>query len=104
MGAEMGIAGLAVFLAIVLGLVRRLWRLRRHALSRDLATAMVLSIAAYLGTAMFLHLSYQRYLWFLVALAGAALHVLSGELRTVRDIQTVPYRGPLPSLQPAAWR
>lgn len=104
MGAEMGVAGLAVFLAIVLGLARRLWGLRRHASSRDLATAMVLSIAMYLGTAIFLHLSYQRYLWFLVALAGAALHVLTAELRAARDIRAVQSRDPLPSLQPAALR
>ena len=31
---------------------------------------------AYLTTALFLHLSYQRYYWLLLGLAGAAVHIL----------------------------
>ena len=31
---------------------------------------------AYLCTAIFLHLSYQRYYWFLIASASAAAHLL----------------------------
>jgi hypothetical protein len=44
-----------------------------------LATAILLGIFGYFGTATFLHLSYQRYYWFLLGLAGAALQVFSAE-------------------------
>ena len=80
-GAETGSAGLLVFFLIVgtlfVGLrwARRFWlpRSRRRA---DLAVAFSLSLVAYLGTGMFLHLSFERYLWFLVAIASAAIHIL----------------------------
>jgi putative inorganic carbon (hco3(-)) transporter len=81
MAAECGALGLATFLAVVAVLLNGLWQARRTWLGRDrdaadLVTAFCLSLSAYLCTAMFLHLSYQRYYWFLLALASAALHVL----------------------------
>ncbi len=81
LAAENGLVGLLLFLAIVLLLVVRLWRARRQWLPHrrefaDLATAYWLSLLAYLWTGIFLHLSYQRYYWFLLALATAALHAL----------------------------
>jgi hypothetical protein len=80
-GAETGSAGLLVFFLIMgtlfVGLrwARRFWvpRSRRRA---DLAVALSLSLVAYLGTGMFLHLSFERYLWFLVAIASATVHIL----------------------------
>jgi O-antigen ligase len=83
-GAETGAAGLLVFGAIVLTLfiglrwARQFWlpRSRRRA---DLAVAFALSLVSYLGTGMFLHLSFERYLWFLVGAASAAIHVLRQE-------------------------
>jgi len=83
-GAETGSAGLLVFFLIVGSLfaglrwARRFWlpRSRRRA---DLAVAFSLSLVAYLGTGMFLHLSFERYLWFLVATASAAIHILRQE-------------------------
>jgi putative inorganic carbon (hco3(-)) transporter len=85
-GAETGSAGLLVFFLIVgtlfagLRWVRRFWlpRSRRRA---DLAVAFSLSLVAYLGTGMFLHLSFERYLWFLVAIASAAVHILRQDQR-----------------------
>lgn len=83
-GAETGAAGLLVFFLIVgtlfvgLRYARRFWlpRSRRRA---DLAVAFSLSLVAYLGTGMFLHLSFERYLWFLVATTSAAIHILRQE-------------------------
>lgn len=80
--AETGLIGLVTFLSIVGYLLRRLWGARRALLERDryaadLATALSMSLIAYLITALFLHLSYQRYYWFLIALASAALHVIA---------------------------
>jgi hypothetical protein len=45
-----------------------------------IATAILLGIFGYFGTAMFLHLSYQRYYWFLMALAGAAIRIFNLEI------------------------
>jgi O-antigen ligase len=80
-GAELGIAGLVVFLAIVATLMRDLWRERnRCSLTRPdlahLSTALWLSLLAYLTTGVFLHLMYERYFWMLLAIAGSALHVI----------------------------
>jgi len=80
LAAENGLVGLLVFMTIVVLVIRKLWIARRRwrfdrpDLS-DLATACCLSLVAYLWTAIFLHLSYQRYYWFLLAFSGAALHI-----------------------------
>ncbi len=79
--AETGTLGLASFMAIVVILLSRLWRLRKRFLKTNteyanLATGFWLSIVAYLSTAVFLHFSYQRYFWILLALGGATIHVL----------------------------
>lgn len=81
MAAETGLVGLACFLGIPLVLLRQLWSERRRWTGRhrgraDLATAFWLAIVAYLGTAVFLHLSYERYYWLLLALAAAAVQHL----------------------------
>ena len=83
-GAELGAAGLVVFLLIVATLfvglraARRFW-LPRSRRRTDLAVAFALSLVSYLGTGMFLHLSFERYLWFLVGTASAAIYVLRQE-------------------------
>jgi len=81
LGAEHGALGLGGFLAIAGLLMRRLWRAWRLWSGRsqeaaDLSVALWLSLFGYLSTGIFLHLSYQRYYWFLVAIASAAVHVL----------------------------
>jgi O-antigen ligase len=80
MAAETSIIGLALFLAMVLVPMHQLWQAqRRWARSRpdlaNLATAFLLSLVAYLGTGIFLHLAYQRYYWLLLALVGATLRI-----------------------------
>ena len=81
LAAETGLLGFAVFCAIVLMITVRLWRLRARFMSRqpelaNLATAFWFAIIAYLGTAAFLQLSYQRYMWMFFALGAAAVQVL----------------------------
>jgi O-antigen ligase len=83
--ADMGIIGLTAFMMIPLFIVRQLWQLRRRLRTirpdlAHLATAILLGIFGYFGTATFLQLSYQRYYWFLIALAGAAIRILGVEL------------------------
>jgi len=84
MAAETGVLGLAAFMTVALATMFRLWQARRQWLHirpdlAHLATAFLLSMIAYLGTAMFLHLAYQRYYWFLLALAGAAIRIFRNE-------------------------
>jgi O-antigen ligase len=79
--ADTGVAGLAAFLAIVGVTMARLWRLRgRDPELAALANGLLAALVAYLATGVFLQLAYQRYFWFLVALANSAAWVL-GRLR-----------------------
>ncbi|MCI0395965.1 MAG: O-antigen ligase family protein [Chloroflexi bacterium] len=75
--ADNGFLGLVSFLAIVTVTLFNLLRARRQlARSRpelaNLAGTFALAIVAYLTTGLFLHLSYARYFWLMMALAGAA--------------------------------
>jgi hypothetical protein len=79
--AETGIFGLASFLAIILAIMHGLWRVWRrlqHMGSEfaDSAMAFFLCLVAYLISAIFVHLSYQRYFWLLMALCSATIHIL----------------------------
>lgn len=81
MAAELGTVGLLVFMSLIGWLLRELWRQRvawMYAKPEwsDLATALVLGLVAYMTTAVFLHLSYERYLWFYVALCGVAITIM----------------------------
>jgi putative inorganic carbon (HCO3(-)) transporter len=78
--ADLGAAGLAVFTAI-LGLtaagllrVRRRWTGLRPDLV-NLADSLFLALLAYVVAGVFLSLAFERYLWLLVALGGAAAAV-----------------------------
>lgn len=79
--ADTGLIGLTVFLSIVgvtlkqLNDVRMKWRGKRSE-HYYLAVGLILAIFAYLAMAVFLHLSYIRYYWFLLALAGAGARLL----------------------------
>jgi hypothetical protein len=99
LAAETGIVGLAVFMAIALLSMYRLWQARhRWIQSRpdlaNTATAFLLSIIAYLGTSVFLSFAYQRFYWLLLALAGAAVQIFHSEIPH-RDWQKeVPLKKP----------
>jgi O-antigen ligase len=83
--ADTGIVGLGAFLAIVAVTLAQLWRVARlwAALGREdlvvLAQAFLLALLAYLASAAFLQLSYQRYFWFLLALGNATVWMLRRE-------------------------
>jgi O-antigen ligase len=81
--AETGIIGFALFMATVTSVLGALWRRRRSLQNPGLNnafTALLLSIVLYLVTGLALHLSYQRFFWVLIALAGAAVHIFDREL------------------------
>jgi O-antigen ligase len=82
--ADTGALGLAAFLAIVGVTMTQLWRLsvfwrRRQPELAGLAQAFLLALVAYMATGIFLQLAYQRYFWFLLALASATVWVLKRE-------------------------
>lgn len=77
LGAELGIVGLVVFLALMVLVLKDLLRARRAWRYLDpersvLAAGFILAVVAYLASGTFLHLSYQRYLWLTLALAVSA--------------------------------
>jgi O-Antigen ligase len=80
MAAETGVTGLFFFMGIFGSTLLALARVRRRC--RDvapqhaaMATAFFLAVVAYLTTGIFLHLSYERYLWILLALAASAAYI-----------------------------
>jgi putative inorganic carbon (HCO3(-)) transporter len=93
-GADTGMLGLAVFLAIVavtMAQLNRAARWWREAGREDLALlgqAFLMALVAYMAAALFLQLSYQRYFWFLLALANATAWSLR---REAARATAVPY-------------
>lgn len=84
LAADTGLIGLTAFLAMVGTPMVLLYRSARRWRKRDPQRAMVASsllfaLFAYLACAVFLHLSYQRYFWALLALASAAIWTLRRE-------------------------
>lgn len=83
--AETGTLGFVCFMAVFVVTLRNLYRARRWWLASrpalaHLAMGFLLAIVAYLVSGVALHLSYERYLWFLMALAGIAAHLaLNGD-------------------------
>jgi putative inorganic carbon (hco3(-)) transporter len=77
LAADLGGLGLAALFALLVVTFRQLARARRHVLRirQDVAnvvTALMLGLAAYLTTGLFLTLAFERYFWMLLALCGAA--------------------------------
>jgi putative inorganic carbon (HCO3(-)) transporter len=84
--AETGALGLIAFLGAVIATLWQLARARRQALLTRpdlaaMATGFLLAIVAYLASGLFLHLSYARYFWLILALGGAAA-VIIGRITT----------------------
>jgi putative inorganic carbon (hco3(-)) transporter len=82
--AETGVVGFACFIAIVAVTMRGLWNERRrlmhiHPELAYVTTALFVSLSAYAVSAAFIHLSYPRYFWLLVAVSGAAIRVVHAE-------------------------
>jgi O-antigen ligase len=82
--AELGIGGLAAGVALIAISMTQRAGLRAYWLSRrrdhaDLAGAFYLALLAYAGSAVFLHLSYMRYFFTLLALANAVIWILQRE-------------------------
>jgi putative inorganic carbon (hco3(-)) transporter len=89
--ADTGALGLAAFLALVgvtLVQLRRLgqfWRWANPELA-SLADALLVALIAYMASAVFLQLAYQRYFWFLLALGNATIWILRREASSVGSV------------------
>jgi putative inorganic carbon (hco3(-)) transporter len=84
MAADLGIIGLGAFLAMVVTAMALLYGRARYWRKRDperaiLAGSFLAALFAYLASAAFLHLSYQRFFWVLLALASAVIWALHRE-------------------------
>jgi O-antigen ligase len=95
--ADTGLLGLAAFVGIVAVTMAQLRRLSVLCRARapelaSLGQALLLALIAYMASGAFLQLAYQRYFWFLMALANAAVWLLR------REAGRVPQRTPLCAL------
>ena len=85
--ADTGILGLITFVGAMLVTLVQLAKARAAALRRRrpdlaaMATGFLLAMVAYMATGIFLHLSYARYFWLMLALAGATASVVQQALR-----------------------
>ena len=73
------VSALSLFVVVIWLAFRGLLRARRRWLSEqrpelaDVAGALVVSLAGYLVAGVFLSLAFERYLWLLLAIAGATV-------------------------------
>lgn len=86
LAAELGIVGITVFLVILGVTLRDLARARQATRTLDpmlsaLATGFLLSIVSYLTTGLFLHMTFVRYFWLMMALAAATAVVAMARAR-----------------------
>lgn len=97
--AETGILGFTTLMAIFLYTLYRLATARTYWLERkkqdvaNLCTGFFLAVVSYMATGIFLHISYFRYLWIIMALAAVAsefresdLTEISGKKKTQEDL------------------
>ena len=80
--ADLGTAGLVVFVSVLVAALTALNRVRRLWLGRDvgleaLATGLLLALLSYVMAGLFLSLAFERYLYVLLGLAGATARVLT---------------------------
>ena len=73
--AETGIIGLLLYLGILGVTLRELWRARQLANDESQqiqATAFILVVVVMMSTGLFLSFAFERYYWFILALAAVA--------------------------------
>ena len=84
--ADLGLVGLALFTWLFGAALLALKRARRRAspVLSDAAGAVFLGVTSYLVAGLFLSLAFERYLWLLLALGGAAV-LLAGRERRMKS-------------------
>ena len=89
--ADTGIVGFLMFMSIILYTLTSMMRLRKryretHPDMAFLTAGYLLGLFGYLLTAVFLHLSYVRYFWVLIALCGAAIHIFQQQIKQETEL------------------
>lgn len=98
--AENGLLGIVTFGAVIAAAYAGLHRARRRLLARHdvthagLVAGLAIALTAYLLTSLFLHGSFLRYLWLLLALVAAVSHLGVAESET-DEIPAPEVRSPL---------
>ncbi|MEX1171249.1 MAG: O-antigen ligase family protein, partial [Chloroflexota bacterium] len=87
LGAEIGVVGLGIFLIIAYLVLRMIVAARQRSLDRrsdleQLVTPFGLALMTYYVTGMFLHLSFARFYWLMLAVGVAAALIVLREMRT----------------------
>ena len=78
LAAESGVIGVLAYIGILGVTARELVRARQKAISeesKNLATAFLVTMIVMMITAVFLSFAYERYYWFVLALAAVCAHV-----------------------------
>lgn len=104
-GAELGVVGLAAFIWIALLTARMILIARRRSLVRRpdlerLTTPFLLALMSYHVTGLFLHLSFARFYWIILGVAGAAAVITLRETEPDHDAGTAE-AGPRSARGPA---
>ncbi len=91
--ADLGIIGLSGLLAIFIVPMIQLDKLRRYWSQRyppyaNMVTAFLLSMISYMATAVFLHLSYLRYVALLWALANSAIYIARSQVESEETLRS----------------
>lgn len=97
LAAETGMLGMLVFSAILFVIFRNLTQMRKYWQDKrpdeaNIATGLILALASYLATGMFLHFAFIRYFWLMVGLAGAACHVSQVEQEKLENRLEIAHR------------
>jgi hypothetical protein len=71
----------------LLAKARTYWLERKQINMANLVTGFSLAVVSYMTTALFLHMSYLRYLWLIMALAGVASELRQADLIEEMDEQ-----------------
>ena len=91
--AEVGVMGFTALMLIFLYTLQRLAKARAYWLERDninmanLCTGFLLAVISYMTTALFLHMSYVRYLWLIMALAAIAAEFRQADVEEEEAVQ-----------------
>jgi putative inorganic carbon (hco3(-)) transporter len=94
--ANHGILGLGCFLAMLyitlynLTAIRKRWQQEQPDWA-NLAAGFMFAIIMYMTTGLFLHMSYMRYFWLMLALADAAAQIINTTIQ-VPTVTTTPVR------------
>lgn len=93
--AETGMAGLFTFLSIffiaetrMAANVRKMRKMGLDPVFRVWIISAMIALFSYLTTSIFLHGDYSRYLWLLVAMAAAAVHISSDLIKNAAPSET----------------